>query len=145
MNADADGSFISVIFSCEMRAVLVKAAVFLLSAGLCFLYSMFIGCVGTASQSELRRLSDHGSRKALRALGFVSAEEKYIRYSRFGLCFFSAINVVSGLLLGAVPMAAALCSAFPSGNEILICSLSFAAVFTLLMLVLFDLHYQPFL
>ena len=137
MNADADGSFISVLFSCEMRVMIVKALVFLFSAVLCFMYSLFIGSVGTAAQSELKRLSDHGNKKAFRALRFAVNEEKYINYSRFGLCFSGTVFIVSGLLLAAVPLSQILCSAFAAQSEILICSLSAAAVFLVLLFALF--------
>ena len=74
MGSDPDGSFISLLLSTDPTAAAVKSAVFLVMLLIIIILSLFCGSVVTASQTEVRRLSDHGSKKAGKALFLLGGE-----------------------------------------------------------------------
>ena len=95
MGSDPDGSFISLLLSTDPTAAAVKSAVFLVMLLIIIILSLFCGSVVTASQTEVRRLSDHGSKKAGKALFLLGGEEKYIRSAHAGIVIAEALYFIS--------------------------------------------------
>lgn len=95
MGSDPDGSFIFLLLSTDPTAAAVKSAVFLVMLLIIIILSLFCGSVVTASQTEVRRLSDHGSKKAGKALFLLGGEEKYIRSAHAGIVIAEALYFIS--------------------------------------------------
>ena len=98
MNGGIEENIIQWLMNTNTESLAVKIVLTLFFFAVCFIFAGCIGAIDATSVNEVRKKSEHGEEKAVKALKILDNEDRILKRCRCGM----VISMIFGIFTGTI-------------------------------------------